>query len=165
VPLQLISFVFALLSRDEGVASATATLSGTWLATALVTLSGSPGSLSSGLGLLLIAASGALLVPSIVASPTKPLIAVVLAVTAARFCVTGIYEFHAGPSWEAAAGILGIVITGLAWYAAAAFAIEAGQRHSVLPTLRRRGHASPAPESSGEPVGPVAHDAGVRSQL
>jgi succinate-acetate transporter protein len=165
VPLQLIGFVFALLSRDEGVASAMATLAGTWLATALVTLNGVPGTRNAALGLLLIAAAGALLVPAAVGAPTKPLIAVVVAVTATRFAITGIYQLGAGSAWKTAAGIVGLVITALAWYAAAAFALEAGQRRQVLPTLRRHGHAGPSPEESDDPIGPVTHDAGVRSQL
>lgn len=165
VPLQLIGFVFALLTRDEGAASAMAVLSGTWLATALVTLHGAAGSRSAGLGLLLIAAAGALLVPAAVAAPTKPLIGLVVAVTAARFAITGGYQLGAGSSWQTVAGVVGLVVTGVAWYAAAAFALEAGQRRQVLPTLRRSGHAGPSPEESGDPIGPVTHDAGVRSQL
>jgi hypothetical protein len=165
VPLQLISFVFALLSRDEGVASATAALSGTWLATALVTLSSGPGMRSAGLGLLLIAGAGALLVPAAVAAPSKPLVAAVVTITALRFCITGVYQLGAGAGWKTAAGIIGLVITGLAWYTAAAFALETGRRRQVLPTFRHTGHAGPSPETSADPIGPASHDAGVRSQL
>jgi hypothetical protein len=43
--------------------------------------------------------------------------------------------------------------------------MEAGQRHPVLPTFRRSGQSSPSPMSTSDPLGPVAHDAGVRSQL
>jgi hypothetical protein len=165
VPLQLVGFMFALLSRDEGVASTMAVLTGTWLATSLATLAAAPGAISGALGLLLVAAAGALIVPVAVAAPTKPLLATVVLVTAARFAVTGGYEFGAGATWETVAGVLGVVVTGLAWYTAAAFALEAGSHRRVLPTLRRTGHSGPSPYSTPDPIGPAAHDAGVRSQL
>jgi hypothetical protein len=162
VPLQLIGFVFALLSRDEGVASAMAVLSGTWLATALALGTSAPGSTSAALGMLLVAAAGALLAPVAVASSSKPLIAVVVTITAVRFLVAGVYELGAGSSWQTAAGVLGLVVSAGAWYAGVAFALEAGREHPVLPTLRRSG---PSPESTVDPVGRASHAAGVRSQL
>lgn len=165
VPLQLISFVFGYLSRDEGTASALATLSGTWFAIGLVTLVSAPGSTSGGLGLLLIAATGALLVPLAVAASSKPLMATVIGVTALRFLLSGLYQLTAGTGWHTASGVVGLVVTALAWYSAAAFALEAGKRHAVLPVFRRSGHVSPDPTSTDDPLGPVSHDAAVRSQL
>ena len=165
VPLQLISFVFGYLSRDEGVASSLAVLSGTWLATGLVTLTSPPGRISGGLGLLLVSAAGALVVPAVVAAASKPLICLVLVVTAARFLASGLYQLDAGSSWQTTSGVLGLVVSALAWYTAGAFALEAGHRHAVLPVFRRSGHASPDPSSTDDPLGPVCHDAAVRSQL
>jgi succinate-acetate transporter protein len=165
VPLQFVGFVFALLSRDEGVASSLAVLTGTWLASALSLLATPPGATSDALGLLLVAAAGALLVPVAVAAPTKPLISATILLAAIRFVVTGCYEFGGGSSWKTAAGIAGLVVTAFAWYSAAAFALEAGRRRRVLPTLRRLGHAGPSPYSTPDPIGPAAHDAGARSQL
>lgn len=165
VPLQLISFVFGYLSRDEGAASALAVLSGTWLAVGLVTLTSAPGSTSGGLGMLLIAAAGALLIPVAVAASSKPLVSLVFFVTAARFLITGLYQLGVPAVWETVAGILGAVLTGLAWYAAAAFALEAGNRKAILPVFRIPGRAGPNPKSTDAPLGPVSHDAGVRSHL
>lgn len=165
VPLQLISFVFGYLSRDESGASSLAVLSGTWLAVGLVTLTSPPGGRSGALGILLIAAAGALLVPVAVAVSSKPLIATVLLAAAARFLLSGLYQLGAGAAWGTASGVLGAVVTGAAWYTAAAFALESGNRRAVLPVFRAPGHAGPDPSSSGDPLGPVAYDAGVRSQL
>lgn len=165
VPLQLISFVFGYLSRDEGAASGLATLSGTWFAIGLVTLTSVPGSTSGALGLLLIASCGALLVPVAVAASSKPLMATVIAITAARFLLSGVYQLTGSSGWHTASGIVGLVVAGLAWYAAAAFALESGNRRAVLPVFRRRGHAGPDPSSTDQPLGPVEWDAAVRSQL
>jgi uncharacterized protein len=165
VPLQFIGFLFGLLSRDEGAASAMALLFATWLASGLSLLASTPGSKSAALGLLLVAAAGALVAPIVVAMPTKPLISLVVLAAALRFLLTGIYELGADPSWQTASGIVGLVVVALAWYAGLAFALEAGQRRRILPTLRRPGHPGPAPTSTPDPLGPVSHDAGVRAQL
>ena len=165
VPLQLVSFVFGYLSRDEGTASALATLAGTWFSIGLVTLAAVPGSTSGGLGLLLVAATGALLVPVAVAAASKPLVSTVFAVTALRFLLSGIYQLTGGGSWQTASGVVGLVVVAAAWYTAIAFALEAGHRKAVLPVFRRRGHAGPDPSSGDDPIGPVSHDAAVRSQL
>jgi len=165
VPLQFIGFIFGLLSRDEGAASAMGLLFAAWLASGVSMLASIPGERSGGLGLLLVAAAGALLVPVAVALSTKPLISLVILAAAVRFLLTGIYELGQGPSWQTAAGIDGLVVVGLAWYAGLAFALEAGQRHPIFPTLRRSGQSSPSPMSTSDPLGPVTHDAGVRSQL
>lgn len=165
VPLQLISFVISYLSRDEGTASALATLAGTWLAAGLVLNTSPPGHRSSALGLLLFGATAALLIPIVVTAASKPLISVVLLVTAARFLTSGLYEVHAGSTWRDVAGVIGIVVAVLAWYAAIAFALEAGHRRAIVPVFRRGGHASPDPSSNDDPFGPVDYDAAVRSQL
>lgn len=165
VPLQFVSFIFGLLCRDEGVASSMALLFGTWLGAGISLLASAPGTTSGALGLLLVAAAGALLVPIIVAARTKPLMSLVILAAAVRFLFTGIYELGHGSGWETAAGIDGLVVVGLAWYAAAAFAIEANRRHAILPTFRGSGRSSPATDSTSDPIGPVAHDAGVRAQV
>jgi hypothetical protein len=165
VPLQFIGFIFGLLSRDEGVASAMALLFGAWLASSLSLLASYPGSTNTALGLLLVAVAAVLLVPIVVAAPTKPLISLVLLAAAARFLLTGLYEFGNGPFFQTASGIDGLVTVGLAWYAGLAFALEASRRGAVLPTFRRRGQSGPDPDSTADPLGPVAYDAGVRSQL
>lgn len=165
VPLQLVSFVFGYFSRDEGTASALATLSGTWFSIGLVTLGSAPGSTSGGLGLLLIGATGALLVPVTVSASSKPLVSVVFAVTALRFLLSGVYQLSGSGSWQTASGVVGLIVVALAWYTAVAFALEAGNRKPILPVLRRSGHAGPDPSSSNDPLGPVSHDAAVRSQL
>lgn len=165
VPVQFVSFIFGVLCRDEGAASSMALLFATWFAVGLSLLVSVPGTTSGAVGLLLVAAAGALLVPIIVAARTKPLMSVVILAAAARFLLTGVYELGGGSGWQSAAGIDGLVVVGLAWYAAAAFAIEANRRHAILPTLRGPGRSSPSMHATSDPIGPVAHDAGVRAQL
>jgi succinate-acetate transporter protein len=165
VPLQGISFIFGLLSRDEAAASGLALLSGCWLGIGLVKLTSLPGLRSGALGLLLVAAAIALLVPSTVALAAKPLMSVVFTTTALRFAVTGVYELGGGSAWRTAAGAIGLALSALAAYAGCAFALEDARRRPVLPVGRKNPRSSPAPDSTDGPIGPVLHEAGVRARL
>jgi succinate-acetate transporter protein len=165
VPLQGISFIFGLLSRDESAASGLAVLSGCWLAIGLVKVTSVPGMRSGALGLLLVGAAVALLVPSAVAISAKPLMSAVFGLTALRFAVTGVYELAGGPGWRSAAGVIGLILSLLAAYAGCAFALEDARRREVLPIGRKNPRSSPEPGATADPVGPVTHEAGVRARL
>lgn len=154
VPLQFISFVFALLSRDEGVASAMAVLAGSWLAISLVTLAGPPGRTSGALGVLLAASGVVLLLPALACAVGKPLAGAVVGTAALRFVISASYELSGNSAVERVSGALGLALAALAFYAAAAFALEAITGKPVLPTVRRR---PPDAVDEGEP--------GVRSKL
>ena len=67
-------------------------LSGTWLAVGLVLLSSPPGSTSDALGLFLLVAGAAMLLPATAALASRLVPALVLATTALRFLVTGVYQ-------------------------------------------------------------------------
>ena len=55
-----------------------------------------------------------------------------LAITALRFATAGLYELTASPTWEDIAGVTGLVLCGLALYAALAMALEDARRETSL---------------------------------
>lgn len=161
-PLQFTAFVFAVLAHDEGAATGLAVLAGTWAATGVLIVTSPAGPTSRALGVLLCTAAGVLLVPCTVTAASKPLMAAVLAMIAARFALSGAYQLTDAQAVRSASGVLGIVVCALAWYAAAAFALEDAFGRTVLPTLRR--HRFP-PASASNDADAVAHEAGVRARL
>src|SRR5215211_7002872 len=91
--------------------------------------------IGSPLALGFVALAAATLVVSGLASKLVP--ALVLATTALRFLVTGLYQLTASSAWKAAAGLVGLLLAALAMYAAWAFELEDTAKRTVLPTLRR----------------------------
>jgi succinate-acetate transporter protein len=149
-PLQLVVSVFAFLTRDVVAGTGMGILAGTWVSAGLVLLTGAPGSTSDALGLLLLFAAAAMLVPAAAASTGKLVAFAVLATTALRFAVTGAYELTTADGWKTAAGVVGLVLCVLAVYAALAMALEDVLDRTVLPIGRR---------------GPIDGEPGVRPQL
>lgn len=164
VAVQLPGAVFGFLARDPAAGTGMAVVGGTWLAVG-VTLALSPaGGTSPGLGVALLAASAALLVP-IAAALAKPVTVLVLSVSALRFALTGVVQLGAPPAWETAAGVVGVVLGVLALYAAMAFELEDVHHRTVLP-LGRTGPAHHAMESGlDEQLRGIEQEAGVRQQL
>ena len=154
-PLQLVVCVFGFLARDVVAATAMGLLAGVWLSVGLVTLTGAPGSTSDALGLFLLLAATAMLVPAVTAAGSKLMPAILLATTALRFAVTGVYELTASSGWKNGAGIVGLALCALAIYTALAMALE-DARHRTPLWLGRR-HAF---DGHG-----VELEAGVREQL
>ena len=141
-------------------------LAGTWAAATLATLTSPPGAASAGLGVILLAAGAAMLVPA-VAGHAKVVASAVMALSAARFSVTGIAELTGDKPWMTAAGWTGVALAVLAFYAALAFELEGTAKKAVLPLLRR-GKAATALDSAAGPqqaVGDVTREPGVRQQL
>jgi uncharacterized protein len=149
-PLQLVVSVFGFLARDVVAGTGMGILGGTWLSVGLVLLTGEPGSTSDPLGLFLLFAAAAMLVPAAAASIGKLVAFAVLGTTALRFALTGAYELTAGDGWKTAAGVVGVVLCALAIYAALAMALEDVLDRTVLPVGRR---------------GPLEGEPGVRPQL
>ena len=133
-------------------------LCGTWLSIGLVTLTGEPGATSDALGLFLLLAGVAMLVPAAAAAPGKLVATAVLATTALRFATTGLYQLTAGDGWKAVAGIVGLILCALAVYAALAMALEDALGRAVLPlAAARQSRASPASATSSERDTPVSY--------
>jgi succinate-acetate transporter protein len=136
-----------------------------WLVTGGLSLLSPPGSGSPALGVFLFFASGAVLVPAAAALFGKVVAAVAFGLAAARFVLTGVYEYYGGAGWEHASGWAGLAVCAVALYAAFAFELEDTRHHTILPVLRwgsgRRAMDGNVPaELRG-----VAHEAGVREQL
>jgi uncharacterized protein len=158
-PLQLLTSVLGFLARDIVAGTAMGLLSGTWLAVALVTLDSPPGSTSDALGLFLLVAGLAMLVPALAATGGKFAAAAVLATTAVRFATTGLYQLTASSAWADAAGVVGLLLCALAVYVALAMALEDARGETVLPLGRRgKGRLDERPQD-------LEREAGVREQL
>jgi uncharacterized protein len=152
-PLQLITSLFGYLGRDVVAGTGMGVLAGTWLSVGLITLTSAPGSTSDALGLFLLLAGVAMLVPAVAAASGKLVATAVLGTTALRFACTGLYELTASKTWEDIAGVVGLALCAVAVYAALAIALEEARRETVFPTGRR---------GTGDDV---AHEPGVRAQL
>lgn len=160
--LQLIACLFSYLARDGAAGAALGVLACTWLGIGLIHLDSKPGQVSGALGLLLLAAGGALALSSGAVGKAKPLPALVFLAAGVRFGLAAIYQLSAVAAWQQISGIVGLVITALAAYCLLAFELE-GQSHApVLPTFRRNRGAAAVRDGAGAQVDQVVHEAGVR---
>jgi succinate-acetate transporter protein len=164
-PLQLLVAVFGYLGRDVVAGTGMGLLAGIWLSVGLVKLTSAPGSTSDALGLFLLVAAIAMLIPAAAASGGKLIPLGVLATTALRFATTGIYELTASPTWAHIAGVTGLVLCALALYAALAMALEDARRETSLPVLRRGLGRTSLEGSLDDQLARIEREAGVREQL
>jgi uncharacterized protein len=152
-PLQLLTSVFGYLARDVVAGTGMGLLAGIWLSIALVMLGAEPGATSDALGLFLLIAAVAMMVPATAAWTAKLVPAAVPTAAALRFATTGIYELTASASWQDVAGVVGLVPCAIGLYAALALALEDARGETVLPLGRR------------DPARGAMPEAGVRAQL
>ena len=164
-PLQLVASIFGFLARDVVAGTGMGVLAGTWLSIGLIQLTSPPGSTSDPLGLLLLLAAVAMLVPATASATGKLVPALVLTTTAVRFVTTGLYEITAGSIWQDVAGIVGLLLCAIALYAALAMALEDARRRTVLPLGRRGLGAESVGGNFAEQVTRIEREAGVREQL
>jgi len=164
-PLQLVACVFGYLGRDVVAGTGMGVLAGTWLSIGLVILTSAPGASSDALGLFLVVAGCAMVVPAAGASTGKLIAFAVLATTALRFVLSGLYQLTSGSGWEDAAGAVGLALCALALYAAAAMTLEDARRETLLPLLRRGPGRASLERGFDEQLAGIEHEAGVREQL
>jgi uncharacterized protein len=164
-PLQFLASVFGFLTRDVVAGTGMGLLSATWLAIALVTVDAPPGSTSGALGLLLLFAGAALLIPASVATVGKILPALVLATAAVRFATTGVYELDGSGTWKDVSAVIGLALCALAVYAALAMAWEDARRRTVLPVLRLGRGRESLGGNFADQLQQLEREAGVREQL
>jgi uncharacterized protein len=158
VPLQFAVAVLGFLARDPVAVTGMGLLAGTWAVVGLTTLTSVPGTISPGLGVLLLASGVGMLVPAAGAVTSKVAPALVMALAGCRFAVTGVYQLEGSAAWKAAAGWTGLVLAVVALYTALALQLEGGGERTVLPVGRRgAGRLPEAAELLREP--------GVRAQL
>lgn len=165
VPLQFTASLFGFLARDGVAATGMGLLSGIWAAVALVTFTGKPGATSDALGLFLLVGGLAMWAPASAAAASKLVPALVLSTAGLRFLVTGLYQLTSNEAWEDAAGVIGLLLAGLAVYAAYAAEFEDVLKRPVLP-LGRRGKGELAVKGTyAQQIANVAREPGVRQQL
>lgn len=161
-PLQLLAAVLAFLARDGSTGAGIGLVSGGWLVIGLVTLTSPPGSTSDALGVFLLALALQLTAPVVSAAPTKTVAAAVVGGTALRFAVTAIYELTGSGGWEDVAGIVGLGLFVLAFYAGFSFELaDAHQGSGPLPI--GRGEAGRPVDS--DPAEHLEREPGVRPLL
>src|SRR4051812_1410505 len=163
-PAEMLAGVVAFLARDGLAATVLSIYGVSWLALGLVQLSFSPQPTDT-LGTYLLGFAAVVFVLAAVATVGKPLLSVVLTVSAVRALLQGIYELSGSISVRHASGIAGLVLAGLALYAGLAFLFEDVLGKSVLPTFRR-GAAKGAVEGDlSDQLRATAAEPGVRQQL
>ena len=138
VPLQLVASIFGFLARDTVAATGMGLLSGIWPAIALVLLASPSGSTSDALGLFLLVAGVAMLLPAIGAALSKVAAGLVLGTAGLRFFLGGVHQLTAAEGWENTAGLVGLLLAVFAVYAAFAIELEDVQGREILPLGRRR---------------------------
>jgi succinate-acetate transporter protein len=148
VPLQAVASVFGFLGRDGVIATGMGILSGTWLAIGLVFHTLRPGETSDALGVFLLAAGTAMLVPALSALYSKLVPALVLGTAGVRFFLGGIHELTGNTAWANAAGVVGLFLFAFAVYAALAAELEDVSKLPILP-LGRRGRARDTSQPPG----------------
>jgi uncharacterized protein len=164
-PLQLLASILGYLARDVVAGTGMGILAGTWLSIGLVTLTSAPGSTSDALGLFLLLAGAAMLVPAAASATGKLVPALLLATTALRFVTTGVHQLSASPTWEDIAGLVGLALCAIALYTALAMALEDARRATTL-SLGRRGTGRESVEGTlDEQLTRIEREAGVREQL
>ena len=163
-PLQLMSTVFAILTRDTAAATALGLYSTSWL-TLGVLYALEPGQQTSRALGLFLAGFALVLVPLAVgAFFGKALLALVLAVSTVRAALQAAYELGA-PHWtETAAGAAAGLLVVLGCYAGIAFMVEDSRGGSGL--MPRRGTARQAlADAPHDQFAEPPHEPGVRRQL
>lgn len=163
VPVQLIACVFGFLARDPVAGTGMGLLAGTWAAVGLVTVQSPPGADSAALGVVLIAAGAAVVVPAL-AGRAKTVAATVMALSAVRFAVTGLAELTGASGWQSAAGWIGVLLAVVSWYAALGFELEA-QNTGGVPLWRRGSAATAMDGNAAAQFTELAREPGVRRQL
>ena len=164
-PLEGVSALLAFAARDTLSATVLGLFTTSWLALGLDALTAAPGARSVILGVFLLGFGGAVATLCLLAAAAKPLIACLLAMSATRAILYGLFELTGTSAIQRAAGYVAAAIAGGAWYVASAFLIEEMRGSSLLPTFRR-GPARSA--MSGELEAHADHatgEPGVRPQL
>jgi uncharacterized protein len=163
-PLQLLTSILGFAARDPVAGTGMGVLAGTWACIGATMLTSPPGATSPGLGVALLAAGAALLVPASAATG-KLVAAAVLATAGLRFALSGVQQVTGSAGWAAVAGVTGLVLAALAAYAALAFELEDVRGRTVLPLARRgQGRGAVREGLAAQEVG-LEHEAGVRRQL
>lgn len=102
---------------------------------------------------------------SVVALSGKPLLGLIMFLSAARGVLDGLFQFTGSPGAGLAAGIVASIIAGLALYAGTAFLVEELRHRAVLPVFRRGASATAVGGELRDQLLPATAEAGIREQL
>lgn len=164
-PLQGLATVLCFLARDAPSGAGLGVQGAAWLTIGLLLLTGAPGARSDVTSVFLFAAAAALVPAASSAALGKAVPALVMAATALRFVLTGLYERFGGAAWEHAAGWEGVALACLALYTAFATDLESARHRTVLP-LGRHGAGRTALEPGvHSSISALDTEPGVRDQL
>jgi uncharacterized protein len=160
--LQLVACVLTYLARDGAAGATLGVLATSWLAMGLIHIARPDSRISGALGLLLLIAGSCIALSALAVAQAKPLPGLVFLTAALRFELSGVYQLSTASPWQRAAGIVGLVTSGLAAYCLLAFELE-GQNHAaVLPTFRRGRGAAAVEDGPQAQIAQVENEPGVR---
>ncbi len=163
--LEGFSMIVAALARDTLATTVLGLFTTSWLALGLQLLTGKPGATSHAVGFFLLAFAAPVISLAVLAFSGKPLIGLLLTLSATRAVLDGIYQLSGATGVEHAAGYVAAAIAGVAWYTGTATALEDMRQRAVLPVLRR-GAATQAMKGGLQPqLEHALGEAGVREQL
>lgn len=167
LPLQLLSAWWGFVARSASAATGSGILAAVWIAYGLDMVHSPPSHVPSHvLGLLLLPAAAALLVPALAELRMGSLLpASVLGVAALRFVLAGVAGTAHGSAWAHASGWTGVAVSAVALYGSLALELEAAAPSAVLPVLRARASQRIREEPLAAQVSDVEHEAGVRRIL
>jgi succinate-acetate transporter protein len=164
-PLEIVATVFAFLARDTVAAATLGLFSGSWFVGGLTTMQAKPGVLDPAVGYFLIAFTVVVLLLAVAAIFGKPLIAVLLFVSAGRGLLSAAYDLGAGQTWNHVGGWLAVGIFCIAMYGGIAFLLEDAQGRTVLPLARRGGSREAIEGGLSDQLRGLEDEAGVRHTL
>ncbi|HEY0495732.1 MAG TPA: hypothetical protein VGD48_08305 [Kutzneria sp.] len=163
-PLQLMSTIFAMLTRDTAAATALGLYSTSWLATGVLYVLEPGQQTSRALGLYLAAFTVVLIPLAVGALFGKALLAIVLTVSAARAGFQAAYQFGAAHWTDTVSGVVAGLLVVLGCYAGVVFMVEDFRGSSGL--MLRRGPARQAlTDGPHDQFTEPPHEPGVRPQL
>jgi succinate-acetate transporter protein len=161
--IQLIVGIACIAARDAFAATLMTSISGSWLADALIYLFGAPGK-SSASAVFFFTFAGFVAMMATAARPKAALFAV-LVVAVPRFFFSGLAAATGSDAWTKTAGVFGYLLAAVAIYTAWALLLEDVRGHTVLP-VGRTGPAREAIEGSlAAQVAGYEHLAGIRRTL
>lgn len=119
VGAQLLASAIGFATGNTTAGTAMGVLAGTWATVAVATVLTGRLAPNDALGVVLLCGAAAMLVPALAGSG-PPIAAVVMVTTAVRFAVTGVAEISGAQVWMIVAGIVGLMLAAVSFYAAIA---------------------------------------------
>lgn len=163
MPLELLACIFSFLSRDAAGATAMGIFSATWGVFAIFWLVIGPVQ-SPILGIFAIMVTAAVVCLAATAWNAKPLLSILLAISAVRDA--SLAAFHLGATaLLQAVGWCGLILAAFALYGGVAFLMEDVNQRTILPILRRGAARTSLEGNLSDQLRRIEQEAGVRNQL